>query len=201
MHGVNFTEWPTHVSDEWIERLVDVLRARLARQFPKTDPDLIWDGIIQALVEYRAALPALRTAYDDSSSGAIQCESGLARAAWRNIANLVRSEKRRHAREARAAATWDSQPQNADWMKRNIVELLPLLADPRDRDFLSLCAAGERRLDPLIGALTLTDIEESDRRRAVKRARDRIIRYLQRHVASVSTPQRLRVSTTGKTGR
>src|SRR3982750_286115 len=81
--------------------LMEVLLPRLIREmqgkFPKTDPHLVSDGVTDALLDYCA-----RPAAFDWKRG-VPLDRFLAKAGWRNIANLLRGEQRRKVREANSS--------------------------------------------------------------------------------------------------
>src|SRR3989442_1286892 len=93
--------------------LADILLPRLIREmqrkFQKTDAHLISDGVTDALLDYCA-----RPAAFDVGRG-VPLDRFLAKASWRNIANLLRSEGRRKGREAKSL----------ELTVENVVELHP----------------------------------------------------------------------------
>jgi hypothetical protein len=97
--------------EELARLLLSSLSRELARKFPHTDEHLICDGVTDALLEYCA-----RPNNFDTSRG-VPLDRFLARAAWRNVANIVRGERRRQAREKKAFF---------DMPADEFVELVPL---------------------------------------------------------------------------
>jgi DNA-directed RNA polymerase specialized sigma24 family protein len=172
------------------EKLVEVLLPRLAseleRQFRKTDPHLVSDGVTDALLDY-CARPA---AFDEARN--VPLDRFLAKAAWRNIANLLRGEKRRKIREGKAVdlagqnvvelypvAGNPSQNEPLD-TKKQLENLLRLLPDPTDRRIFDLRAMGERRTGEFAKVMGITHLSIEQQRYEVKRIKDRIDKVLKR---------------------
>src|SRR5713226_8040109 len=82
---------PSELADILLPRLI----REMQRKFPKTDAHLVSDGVTDALLDY-CARPS---AFDVGRR--VPLDRFLAKACWRNIANLLRSEGRRKGREAR----------------------------------------------------------------------------------------------------
>src|SRR5439155_13408712 len=76
-------------SAELAEMLLPRLISEMERKFPKTDLHLLSDGATDALLDY-CARPA---AFD--AGRCVPLNRFLAKAGWRNIANLLRGEERR----------------------------------------------------------------------------------------------------------
>ena len=171
---------------ELIEILLPRLVEEMQRKFPKTDPHLISDGVTDALLDYCA-----KPVPFDSRRG-VPLDRFLAKAGWRNIANLLRGESRRRVREAKFAEctlenvvelrpgtgnSWhDEQPDP----KQELDKLSHLLPNETDRKLFQLKAAGERRTERFAKAMGITHLPIEQQRREVKKAKDRIDKVLER---------------------
>jgi DNA-directed RNA polymerase specialized sigma24 family protein len=158
----------------------------MGRRFPKTDLHLVSDGATDALLDY-CAKPA---AFDTSQR--VPLDRFLANAAWRNIANLLRGEKRRKAREEKSVdfagenvvelpLTAGNSLQNETLdTKHQLEELARLLPDPTDRKVFALRATGERRTQQFANVMGISHLTMERQRREVKKAKDRIDKVLER---------------------
>src|SRR5437899_1757123 len=84
-------------SEEVTTALLFRLVHEMQRKFPQTDVHLVSDGVTDALLDYCA-----KSAAFDPKRG-VPLDRFLAKAAWRNIANLLRGERRRKVREEKSA--------------------------------------------------------------------------------------------------
>jgi hypothetical protein len=75
-----------------LEPLVDAT----SRRFSRSDEQIIWDGVIDALLDYCA-----RPRQFDEERG-VPLDRFLRMASWPNVTNLLRAEGRRRAREEAA---------------------------------------------------------------------------------------------------
>lgn len=82
--------------EELAELLLERLTTEVARQFPHTDIHIVYDGVADVLLDY-CAKPV---GFDTTRS--VPLDRYLSQAAWRNVANSVRGEKRRKAREEKS---------------------------------------------------------------------------------------------------
>jgi hypothetical protein len=177
---------PSTPDDDWDAKLRDVLPDRLAgRQddlpavfdllyvptvrlvsarprFRKVDPQMVADAVSDALTEY------VRKPHGYGPATGVSLDRHLARAAERNVLNLLRSDTRRRRREQRAAeaaaaahasdsvelqssagnASSEEVAARADRERRRLHALLP---DPADRRVLWTCnwpASGGRPRSP-----------------------------------------------------
>jgi hypothetical protein len=174
-------------SQEAALSLLAPLAAELQRKFPAADAHLVWDGVADALRDHLQ-----KPRVFDASRG-IPLERFLARAAWRNVADLLRREASRKRRETEAAESFNKlvalghPAANIIWNEENILNdatqaaLEMALADPADRKVLQLMAMGERRTAVFAGAMGLSHLSAEQQRLEVKRAKDRIRKALQRH--------------------
>jgi hypothetical protein len=172
---------------ELAELLLNRLARELARGFPYTDKHLIYDGVTDALLEY-CARP---TNFDDSRG--IPLDRFLAQAGWRNIANIVRGEKRRKTREKKsgndlpADEVVELDPTAGNFLQeeeirrqQQVAELLDMMENPVDRRVLELRLAGERRTKEFARVMSISHLAIDRQRREVKRAKDRIDKLLKR---------------------
>lgn len=174
-------------SEELISFLLSPLTRQVARQFPTTDEQAIWDGVSAALLDYCA-----RPQQFDESFG-IPLDRFLGRAAWRNVANILRGEKRRKAREEQvgqedSAAVVELDPTVGNLLQKEETarlrhrqeQAMHVLQDQKDRQILALRLQGERRTERFAEVLGIGHLPAGEQRQAVKRAKDRIDKILQR---------------------
>src|SRR5688572_19819462 len=83
-------------SEALISALLEPLVSATQARFPTTDPQTVADGVIDALLDYASRPESI------SVLSAVELRNALSTAAWRNVANLLRGEKRRTIREAKA---------------------------------------------------------------------------------------------------
>jgi hypothetical protein len=128
----------------------------------------------------------------DPSRG-VPLDRFLALAAWRNVANSVRGEKRRKLRELKAlTAVPDEELVELDVTAGNMLQdqekdrqhqaaqLLRMVGNPVDKKILKLRLAGERRTEEFARIMNISYLPKESQRREVKRAKDRIDKFLQR---------------------
>ena len=85
------------LASEELSRLVlPALVAELVRKFPRADEHLIQEGVIDAVLDYCANPQRFDTCRE------VPLDRFLAKAAWRNVDNLLVAERRRKQRERRA---------------------------------------------------------------------------------------------------
>ena len=171
---------------ELMELLLSPLIGEMKREYPTTDVHLVSDGVTDALLDYCA-----RPGSFDQTRG-VPLSRFLAKAAWRNIANILRSETRRKAREAKALeaadqnvvelypATGNPQQNAVLDTKQGLAELVRSLPDPADQQVFQLKAMGERRTEIFAKAMGITHLPIEQQRREVKRAKDRIDKVMER---------------------
>ena len=172
-------------SEQLVGALLSSLVTQLQRQFPAVDTHLVSEGVTDALLEYCHKPGAF-----DANSG-LSLERFVARAAWRNIANSLRRERRRRLREAKTADFFDKSVEvpppagNIPW-KENLEDrpqleaLAQALTSPADIEILELRARGERRTEVFAETLGISHLPVGEQRRQVKRAKDRIDKQLRR---------------------
>jgi hypothetical protein len=174
------------VSEEIARHLLQPLVDEVSRKFPTTDADIICDGVTDAILEY-CAKPTLF-----NPAKGLPLARFLQMASWRNVANLVRSEKRRKAREQRAASDEETLSVELDPAAGKIeqeevrrhgkqrAEMLAMLKDPDDRRLLELRLSGERRAEAFAKVLDISSLPLDVQRLKVKQAKDRIDKVLRR---------------------
>lgn len=174
-------------SEELAPRLLEPLRQRTQRSYPHVNEHVVADGVIDAVLDYCAHPERAKIASGQDIQGL------LATAAWRNVANAVRGEKRRRWREdefVRRSAGADvedesalgklvGQEERADQARR-IQQLMDLCTSDTDREVLRLRLAGERGTDAFARILGIEHLPPGEQRRGVKRAKDRIDKMIRR---------------------
>ena|SRR5947209_1212158 len=166
--------------------LLAPLQAELQRRFPGTDDQVISDGVIDAVLDY-----CTRPGQFDLDR-TVPLDRFLATAAWRNIDNLLRGETRRKIREQKAGrkkrepddaldpAAGNTQRADAEQAEKTMTAMLSVLIDPKDREMLVLRAQGVRSTAAYARILEITHLPLKEQRVAVKRHKERIIRFLRR---------------------
>ena len=176
------------VSEEIIRLLLSSLVQQVSRQFPKTDEQAIWDGVSEALLDYCA-----RPQQFDKRHG-VPLDRFLGQAAWRNVANILRGEKRRKAREQQAgqedlASSVELDPTAGNLLQKEETvqlqyqqeQLMNVLQNPKDQQILALRLQGERRTERFVEILGIGHLPTGEQRREVKRNKDRIDKILRRY--------------------
>jgi RNA polymerase sigma-70 factor, ECF subfamily len=174
-------------SEELAELILKSLVDAISRRFPCNDQQTVWDGVVDALVDYCA-----RPHQFDEGRG-VPLDHFLRMASWRNVMNLLRGESRRSAREeaaesdALSAVELDPtagnilQQEETRELQRQQEGMMDRLSDPRDRQILALRLQGERRTEAFAEILGISHLPIESQRREVKRAKDRIDKILRRH--------------------
>jgi RNA polymerase sigma-70 factor (ECF subfamily) len=174
-------------SDEFAELILKLLVEQVARRYPHTDEQVIWDGVSAAFLDYCS-----RPHQFDERRG-VPLDRFLYKASWRNVANILRSHIRRRTHEAEAARAYASAAVELDPVVGNLVQqeesaqlhqreedVMNLLQDPTDRQILALRLQGERRTEAFAELLGVAHLPIKVQRREVKRAKDRIDKILRR---------------------
>jgi len=174
--------------DELAELILESLVEAIARQFPHTDEQIIWDGIVEAFLDY-CARPSQ---FDERHR--VPLDRFLQMASWRNVANALRGEtrRRRHVEtmariDTTAAVELDPtagnviQQEDTTLIQRQQLGLMNTLQDPKDRQILALRLQGERRTEAFAEILGISHLPIEAQRREVKRTKDRIDKILRRH--------------------
>lgn len=157
--------------------LVPILRRRLRYVFRDAPDATIADAIDEALVQF-----ALDPSAFNPARG-VPLDRFLCQASWRNVADILRVDRRRRDREATYAGrsailrSVTRTPGDESGTKRR---LLTLLATDAEREAVTLWLDGHRRPDAVARALGLTHLPASEQRLEVKRFNDRVVRRLAR---------------------
>lgn len=160
------------------------------------DRDVIWDGVITALLRYFDNPDSF-----DPNSG-IPLSAYLRRLADWSIRKTWRSEGRRRVREQRVAEGHDwTLVEPFDWiecaeseatLRRRAAEILQ---SPGDRAVFDLWLHGERRTEAFAKPLGLSGRPVEVQRQRVKRAKDRILKTLRRKLGSRRSQRVARMET------
>lgn len=174
-------------SEELADLILEPLVERVSRRFPRIDDQIIWDAVIDAFfLEYCSRPPRF------DAGRAVPLDAFLLMAARRNVANALRGEARRRAREAEAAQDDAPSAVELDPTAGNILQqeetrqvqrqqdLMRLLQDPKDRRVLALRLQGERRTEAFAKILGISHLPTEVQRWEVKRAKDRIDKIVRR---------------------
>lgn len=159
----------------------------------KFDRDIIESAIDEALVEY------VREPGKFDPRRKVPLEAFLLMAANRNVANTLRSERRRKHRERKAikdklisqkekisvelelSAGNIIQSERETATQRILASVLPVLSNSKDNQVFQLMLRGVREQVSYAGVMGITDLPLSEQRRRVKRAKARITKFLRRH--------------------
>jgi len=172
--------------EELAELLLERLTAEVARQFPHTDIHIVYEGIADALLDYCAKPGGFDTARN------VPLDRFLCQAAWRNVANSVRGEKRRKAREEKSVQDTESKivelhpsvgnhnQNEAQLQQERLVELMETLENPVDRKVFELQMSGERRTEEFAKVMGISHLSVAEQRDEVKRTKDRIAAHFKR---------------------
>lgn len=174
-------------SEEIASLLLSPLVQNVSRKFSRTDEHTIWDGVTDAILDYCARPDQFDT------TRAVPLDRFLYTAAWRNVANSLRGETRRKAREEKAGHAYAEfaveldpaagnllQEEEIEQLHRQQVELMSTLSGEKDRQILALRLQGERRTEAFAKILEISHLPMDAQRREVKQAKDRIDKILRR---------------------
>ena len=189
--------WPLHqqlldgsptASEALISKLLEPLVNSTQTSFPGIDPQVVADGVIDALLDYTARPQSIAV-----GSG-VELRHALSTAAWRNVANLLRGEKRRIVRETKAVIVGRSeavevpdaverlvQEEDAASRAKLIDGMMALLPSEIDRAVLRLQLDGERGTVKFAEVLGVMDLPYAEQQKHVKRVKDRIGKIINRH--------------------
>jgi RNA polymerase sigma-70 factor, ECF subfamily len=174
-------------SEELAELILDPLVDAISCRFPYIDEQTIWDGVVDALLDY-CARPHQ---FDEGRK--VPLDRFLRMASRRNVTNFLRGEARRRAREeamqsdARLVVELDPtagnilQQEETRGLQRRQEGMMKRLSDPRYRQILALRLQGERRTEAFAEILGISHLPIEAQRREVKRTKDRIDKILRRH--------------------
>jgi DNA-directed RNA polymerase specialized sigma24 family protein len=174
-------------SEEVMRLLLAWLIQEVSTQFQQTDQHTIWDGIIDAMLDYCA-----RPQQFDAERG-VSLKRFLRLAARRNVINMLRGEQRRKVREEVAGHAWAASSVELDPAAGNLLQkeesaqqqrqqtaLTNALQNPNDQQLLALRLQGVRRTEAFAAVLGIAHLPIATQRREVKRAKDRIDKMLRR---------------------
>lgn len=166
---------------------LEPLLARLQRAYPRQDSDMLSDIASELILD----LPQRPEQYDPDR---LSLPAYLLMAAKRDVLNAIQREQRRLQRIAPLEAVELRPPARnneyapaadpADVVARaaadaDVAQELAGLSDT-DREVVQLMMDGERRYAVFAGVLGLRGRPDAEQRREVKRAKDRLKKWLQR---------------------
>jgi RNA polymerase sigma-70 factor (ECF subfamily) len=173
-------------SEELSRIMLPSLVAEVGRKFPRTDDQVVADGVIDAVLDYCARPQQF------NETRRVPLDRFLAAAAWRNVDNLVRGERRRKHREREVGRTKREADVAFDPVARNIRQeelrqlaaqtgaMFDALDDPKDKQIMALRLQGIRATSDFARVLDITHLPLAQQRKQVKRNKDRITRFLRR---------------------
>jgi RNA polymerase sigma-70 factor (ECF subfamily) len=174
-------------SEEVVTLLLASLTQEVSAQFRQIDQHIIWDGVIDAMLDYCA-----RPQQFDAERG-VSLKRFLRLAARRNVMNILRGAQRRKVREEAAGHAWAAssveldpavgnllQKEESTQRQRQQTALTNALQNPNDQQLLALRLQGVRRTEAFAEILGITHLPIETQRREVKRAKDRIDKMLRR---------------------
>jgi hypothetical protein len=174
-------------SAEVAQLLLVWMTREVSRLFPRTDVQIVCDGVTDAILEFCANPDR----YDKTLGVPVHRFIGMA--ARRNVSNLVRAEVRRKNREQKFVGLADL-PRNVELpadagnviqeeklIEQRIERFMEFLKEPMDKKILQLKLTGERRTAEFARVMQIGHLPVSQQRREVKRAKDRIDKFLERH--------------------
>jgi RNA polymerase sigma-70 factor (ECF subfamily) len=180
-------------SEEVIGLVLLSLIQEVSSKFRQTDEQIIWNGVSDAVLDYCA-----RPHQFDESRG-VPLDRFLQKAAWRNVANSLRGENRRKAREEKAGQEYVESVVELDPVVGNLLQqeenvrrhqqqtkLMNTFQNPKDQQIMVLRLQGERRTEAFAKILGISHQPMDVQRREVKRAKDRIDKILRRHTGGRS---------------
>ena len=171
---------------EAAERFLDLVAANLRRRFPKLrDADLLDDAAADAIYSFLTVPDRYRP--EKGGLAAYLTMSAAGDLKNKLAAERHRSEKRTEIavellpdgrKEEENAEPTATLPPLAEW-------LAALFDDPADRTAAAMVLEGVRSTDRFAAVYGLSDLPPAERRRLVKRHKDRIKKVLERHGAEV----------------
>lgn len=173
-------------SEELSRLLLPPLLEEIARRFRGVDEQVVSDGVIDAVLDYCSRPAQFDVARE------IPLDRFLATAAWRNVGNMLKGERRLKLRERTVGSKKREADVALDPVARNIQQeelqqldkkqaaLFAALEDPKDKEILRLKLDGVRDTADYARVLNITHLPAAKQREEVKRQKDRIIRFLRR---------------------
>ena len=180
----------TTAAQEIAHALLPWLLHRLFKRLPHTDDQLVSNGGTAALLAYFR-----KPEMFDPSRGE-RLDLFLAAIARRNLGHLLRGEIRRKSAEEKAGEELSRYSvEVCPWPGNSLVEaefdvqhqlekLVKIVTDPRDRAFVELWKQGEWHTDAFAKLMGLAGQPMKVQASKVKQTKDRIIKMLQRELAS-----------------
>ena len=171
--------------DAFARRFLPYLVAETSRKFSRKYGHLVYDGVIDAFLDFCAHPDRFDPSRETSLEGC------LLNAAWCNVDNLIVSERRLKARERRVSNKNPEISVAFDPVARKIKqeedrrqavdveEILAALCD-RDREFYKLHMQGARATGVFAKFLQIEHLPVKQQRSEVKRHKDRIRGFLKR---------------------
>jgi RNA polymerase sigma-70 factor (ECF subfamily) len=173
-------------SEELSRLLLPPLVEEIGRRFRTTDEQIISDGVIDAVLDYCG------DPHQFNTDKGVPLDRFLAKAAWRNVENLLTGERRRKQRERKVGSKKREADVALDPVARNIRQeelrqldekqaaMFAALDDPKDKEILRLKLDGVRDTARFARVLDITHLPVARQREEVRRHKDRIIRFLRR---------------------
>lgn len=173
-------------SDPLVQAVLPFLLDEVARKFPRTDDQLVADGVIDAVLDYCCRPQQFDASHD------VPLDRFLSAAAWRNVGNELRGERRRKQRERKVGGKKQELDVALDPVAGNIRQeelreleekkkaIFDALDDPRDKEIMALRLDGVRDTAVFARVLGITHLAELEQREQVRRHKDRITRFLRR---------------------
>ena len=165
--------------EEIAARLLHLVVPPLQRRFPHVAADIVNDAVEDAILEY-ASRPRV---FDPARS--VPVSKFVYIASWRNLADLIKKDRRREMRKARfvdhlvGVRTVDANVSSENEVADGVV-LLEAAANNAERSALSVWLAGDRSTCSIAEALGMGHLTTQDQRREVKRFKDRILKRISR---------------------
>lgn len=173
-------------SEELARLLLCPLTEEMVRRFRRVDEQLAHDGVIDAILDY-CTYPQQFDPQRD-----VPLDRFLATAAWRNVDNLLRGERRRKQRERKVGSEKREADVALDPAAGNIrreeqqrldegqAAMFAALDDPKDKEILALRLQGVRDTASFARILEITHLPIQRQREEVKCHKDRIAHFLRR---------------------
>ena len=170
----------------WSQAVLPFLLDEVARKFPRTDEQLVADGVIDAVLDYCTRPQQFDASHD------VPLDQFLSAAAWRNVSNELRGERRRKQRERKVGgkkresdvaldpAAGNIRQEELQELEEKRKAMLAALDDPKDKEMMALRLNGVRDTAAFARVLEITHLTERERREEVKRRKDRVVRFLRR---------------------
>jgi len=182
-------------SAELVETIMDELTEKLGGRYPnQRGSDLIADAITEALMGY-IKNPAQ---YKPEKMGLFSYLLMSANGDMLNSLAKVRRRKEIFFEDVELEAADGKEfveavavgPETRIHAQRLRKEIYELFDDPKDRDIASLIIEGERSTEAFAEIIGIKDMSDDEKRREVKRHKDRIKKRLERYGEKISERER-----------